>query len=266
MKLVKLRDGEPLPESKDFEVAVHGHSMLVKCPCGMVWTTTTPSPGQRREEMCPGDCGHGIDMDARLGADVEWPVPVFVDSGAFSEVDFPQGVPTVVKPITAAEWAGRLATMLDLAQVRLPPIADTLKGLTLTRLADDVKDAVVRLEPGIPVREAPMPPGAQMVDKPAWMSAEVLQRLRPALLQQSLAEFRIRLRRLGSEEVFLREYLGKPGPAGYDWFCAFCLLGYYSPDVERSDAEMRPLCRCGRILNGSGEQPEGLRSAGDDSP
>lgn len=42
-------------------------------------------------------------------------VPVFVDSGAFSEVTFPNGIPTVTKPIDAAEWANRLAVYQELA-------------------------------------------------------------------------------------------------------------------------------------------------------
>ena len=41
---------------------------------------------------------------------------VFVDSGAFSEVSFPGGVPTIVAPITDDEWARRLGAYLDLAQ------------------------------------------------------------------------------------------------------------------------------------------------------
>lgn len=41
---------------------------------------------------------------------------VFVDSGAFSEVEFPGGVPTVKKLITAAEWTKRLALYERLAE------------------------------------------------------------------------------------------------------------------------------------------------------
>lgn len=68
-------------------------------------------------------------------------VPVFVDSGAFSEVDFPDGVPTVVKPISADEWTQRLAVYLDLAQVlgaALTVVAPDQVGFaaeTLQRLA-----------------------------------------------------------------------------------------------------------------------------------
>lgn len=94
------------------------------------------------------------------------------------------------------------------------------------------------------MEEAPMPPGAklaptgsQTVEKPAGMS----------------------------EDAFRREYLCEPPPAGFDWFCGVCLLGYYSPDVERSDADSNPLCRCGRILNGAHEQPPGLRWVDDDA-
>lgn len=51
-------------------------------------------------------------LAALAGSDVD----VFVDSGAFSEVEFPGGVPTVVKPISSAEWLGRLGLYLRLAK------------------------------------------------------------------------------------------------------------------------------------------------------
>jgi hypothetical protein len=44
-------------------------------------------------------------------------VPVFVDSGAFSEVEFGANGPQVVKPMTADDWNARLALYLELAQV-----------------------------------------------------------------------------------------------------------------------------------------------------
>lgn len=49
---------------------------------------------------------------ALAGSDVD----VFVDSGAFSEVEFPGGVPTVVKPISPSEWEARLGLYLRLAK------------------------------------------------------------------------------------------------------------------------------------------------------
>jgi hypothetical protein len=42
-------------------------------------------------------------------------VPVFVDSGAFSEVEFGAAGPVVARPISAAEWTKRLATYQELA-------------------------------------------------------------------------------------------------------------------------------------------------------
>jgi len=168
MKLVRLIGGKPAPEAK-FEVTVHGYSMMIKCPCGTVWTTTVPGPGRQREEMCPSGCGHGIDVDARPIMEVQW-------------VDLPPP----------------------------GPLEDVLRNLTY-----------------------PVP--------------EVLRNA-----------FRI------PEERFHREYLCEPVPAGFDWFCGVCRLGYYSPDVKRSDADSNPLCRCGRVLNGSHEQPPGLRWVGED--
>lgn len=44
-------------------------------------------------------------------------VPVFVDSGAFSEVEFGAAGPVVTKPISPAEWTKRLATYQELAEV-----------------------------------------------------------------------------------------------------------------------------------------------------
>ncbi|HZC25017.1 MAG TPA: hypothetical protein VE866_16905 [Candidatus Binatia bacterium] len=41
--------------------------------------------------------------------------PVLIDSGAFGEVTFPNGIPTVVAPITDADWQSRLAKYLRLA-------------------------------------------------------------------------------------------------------------------------------------------------------
>ena len=41
--------------------------------------------------------------------------PVLIDSGAFGEVSFPKGVPTVVAPITDEDWQNRLAKYLRLA-------------------------------------------------------------------------------------------------------------------------------------------------------
>lgn len=228
MKLIRLVDGKPQPEAK-WEVTVHGYSMMVKCPCGTVWTTTTPSPGQRREEMCPSGCGHGIEMDARPVPEVEW-------------VEIPR----------PARWVDLEQTLKDLTYPgpripMFPPVP--------TALGEDVREAIERAEPekvkpvrkleetdaefrerllamgrtaaleaGIPVQEAPMPPGAQLASA-------------------------------GSQTV-----------VGFDWFCGFCLLGYYSPDVARSDDQMRPLCRCGRVLNGAHEQPPGLRWVGEDDP
>jgi len=46
------------------------------------------------------------------GSDVQ----VFVDSGAFSEVEFGAAGPRIVKPINHAEWTRRLAIYLELAQ------------------------------------------------------------------------------------------------------------------------------------------------------
>ena len=68
-------------------------------------------------------------------------VAVFVDSGAFSEVDFPGSVPTVVKPISAAEWTRRLALYLELAEVLgsalsvVAPDQVAFPGETLGRLS-----------------------------------------------------------------------------------------------------------------------------------
>lgn len=44
------------------------------------------------------------------------PLQVFVDSGAFSEVSFPGGVPTITDPISPAEWDRRLAVYERLAR------------------------------------------------------------------------------------------------------------------------------------------------------
>jgi hypothetical protein len=65
---------------------------------------------------------------------------VFVDSGAFSEVDFSQGAPRVAKPITDADWNERLSAMERLARVlgsQLYPVAPDMVGFqaeTLQRL------------------------------------------------------------------------------------------------------------------------------------
>lgn len=67
-------------------------------------------------------------------------VPVFVDSGAFSEVAFTP-VPTVVKPISPAEWDVRLALYLRLAKVLgaaltvVAPDQVAFPGETLGRLS-----------------------------------------------------------------------------------------------------------------------------------
>jgi hypothetical protein len=69
---------------------------------------------------------------------------VFIDSGAYSEVDFPGGVPTVVAPITHQEWELRLDLYERLAEVlgeQLYPVApdkvafqeDTLDRLKIYR-------------------------------------------------------------------------------------------------------------------------------------
>jgi hypothetical protein len=42
-------------------------------------------------------------------------VKVFIDSGAFSEVEFPGGVPTIVAPISDADWNEKLDTYDELA-------------------------------------------------------------------------------------------------------------------------------------------------------
>jgi hypothetical protein len=56
-------------------------------------------------------------IEALAEAALAWPqLRVFVDSGAFSEVTFPSGVPTVSRPITAREWRRRLAIYLKLAK------------------------------------------------------------------------------------------------------------------------------------------------------
>lgn len=44
------------------------------------------------------------------------PLKVFVDSGAFGEVSFPGGVPTISKPITHSEWIKRLDLYTRLAR------------------------------------------------------------------------------------------------------------------------------------------------------
>lgn len=69
-------------------------------------------------------------------------VPVFVDSGAFSEVEFPKdSAPVVAKPISAAEWTRRLAVYQDLAETlgsALTVVAPDMVAFpaeTLTRLA-----------------------------------------------------------------------------------------------------------------------------------
>jgi hypothetical protein len=68
-------------------------------------------------------------------------VPVFVDSGAFSEVEFPGGVPTVVKPITSSEWTRRLELYQELAEALgaalmvVAPDQVAFPGETLGRLS-----------------------------------------------------------------------------------------------------------------------------------
>lgn len=49
-------------------------------------------------------------------------IPVFVDSGAFSEVEFGPAGPRVVKPITAADWRARLALYETLAAALGPSL------------------------------------------------------------------------------------------------------------------------------------------------
>jgi hypothetical protein len=51
-------------------------------------------------------------LKALAGSDVQ----VFVDSGAFSEVEFGPAGPSIVKPINHAEWTRRLAIYLELAE------------------------------------------------------------------------------------------------------------------------------------------------------
>jgi hypothetical protein len=58
------------------------------------------------------------ELDRLAGSDVR----VFVDSGAFSEVDFPGGVPTIVKPITDEMWRRRLATYATMAMTLGPQL------------------------------------------------------------------------------------------------------------------------------------------------
>lgn len=213
MKLVKLVNGEPQPEPKGFEVTVHGYTAMIRCPCGMVWTTTVPSPGQQQEETCPSGCGHGIDMDARPVVEVDW---------------------------------------LD-----LPPLEDTLKGLTyptpealrnvFKMSPDDI--CAARERAGLPVIK------------------EFRDSLEPHVREETDAEFRERIFREGRNPV-QRGYVGVGFdwfclPCSFDWFCLPCSLGYYSPDVERSDDQMRPLCRCGLVLSGAEPQPPGLRWVGD---
>ena len=68
-------------------------------------------------------------------------LPVFVDSGAFSEIDFTANGPVVVNPITAADWADRLAvyaTLADSLGSQLNVVAPDMVGnqdVTLARLA-----------------------------------------------------------------------------------------------------------------------------------
>jgi hypothetical protein len=53
---------------------------------------------------------------------IKSPLPVFVDSGAFSEVSFPKGRPTVVAPISHAEWQRRLDIYDRLAESMGPKV------------------------------------------------------------------------------------------------------------------------------------------------
>lgn len=54
---------------------------------------------------------------AILGALAGSATKVFMDSGAFSEVDFPNGVPTIVAEIADADWTARLDRFEELAEV-----------------------------------------------------------------------------------------------------------------------------------------------------
>lgn len=68
-------------------------------------------------------------------------IPLFVDSGAFSEVEFTAAGPVVVKPITAADWTRILSLYLRLAKAlggMLYVVAPDMVGFqaeTLERLA-----------------------------------------------------------------------------------------------------------------------------------
>jgi hypothetical protein len=77
-----------------------------------------------------------VELEALAGSDIA----VFVDSGAFSEVNFTEAGPVVVKPITDAEWRKRLALYKRLARSlagQLHVVAPDRVGdqtLTLARL------------------------------------------------------------------------------------------------------------------------------------
>ncbi len=83
-----------------------------------------------------------VALEACAGSDTL----VFVDSGAFSEVDFPGGVPTIVDAIDHDEWCSRLAIYKRLARVlgsqlyAVAPDCVAHQAITLERLETYVED------------------------------------------------------------------------------------------------------------------------------
>lgn len=72
MKLIKLRNGEPVPAgpSVKFTMDPTGSELLRTCICGAAWTVQVPPEGKRVDSYCPRSCGGGVEIDRR--PEIDW--------------------------------------------------------------------------------------------------------------------------------------------------------------------------------------------------
>lgn len=239
------------------------------------WTYFASGSNHAGEVEGFGDIGHPVGLtiaDARaeaIEAARHTPVPVFVDSGAFGEVEITNAGPIVKRPISDDDWRARLARMLVIARrprggvsvVAPDRVGD--QGETLARLRRFLPELGAFAEAGarvlLPVQRGAMPmpdfwATAQRVVAGVCSPVPALPMKKAATSPAELAAF---ARAVAPDDIHL---LGI-GPASRRWCGALEALAFTGCAHVSADSVLI-LAHVGRS-NGRGGAPRLLTAASD---